>query len=67
MDYLIFTIGVVFGSILSQFIFRRRTGYGRFKVEPYKDEEGFYTVNVALAQDDNLLKVDKIILYKDRS
>lgn len=67
MDYLIFTIGVVFGSILAQFIFRRRTGYGRFKVEPYKDEEGFYTVNVALIQDDNLLKVDKIILYKDRS
>lgn len=67
MDYLIFTIGVLFGSILSQFIFRRRTGYGRFKVEPYKDEEGFYTVNVALIQDDNLLKVDKIILYKDRS
>ena len=67
MDYLIFTIGVVFGSILTQFIFRRRTGYGRFKVEPYKDEEGFYTVNVALIQDYNLLKVDKIILYKDRS
>lgn len=67
MDYLIFTIGVAFGSILTQFIFKWRTGYGRFKIEPYKDEEGFYTVNVALAQDDNLLKMNKIILYKDHS
>ena len=67
MDYLIFTIGVAFGSILSQFIFRWRTGYGRFKVKPLDNEEGFYMVNVALAQDDNLLKANKIILYKDHS
>ena len=43
------------------------TGYGYFKVEPYKDEEGFYTVNVRIPNEQNLLNIDKIILKRERT
>ena len=71
MMYLIFTGGVIFGAIVSNFYHHLKTGYGHFKVEPYVDEDGslddYYRVNVALSPGQKLLNVKKIILYKDNS
>lgn len=68
MNYLFFLGGVILGSILTQLIVRHKTGYGYFKIEPYSDEEpDMYKVNVCLTPDQSLLKVKKIILYKDPS
>lgn len=60
--------GVIVGSVVTQIIFRCKSGYGRFKLEPYdtEEEDGFYKINVAIPQEQNLLKVDKIILTKDK-
>ena len=67
MIYLVFLIGVILGTIISQVLVHYRTGYGYFKVEPYKDEEGFYTVNVRIPNEQNLLNIDKIILKRERT
>ena len=67
MIYLAFLIGVILGTIITQVLVQYRTGYGYFKVEPYKDEEGFYTVNVRIPNEQNLLNIDKIILKRERT
>lgn len=69
MIYLVFLGGVVFGSIMSNILFHRKTGYGRFKIEPYYDEDNsdLYRVNIAMTPDQKLLDVKKIILHKDDS
>lgn len=70
MVYLVFLGGVLFGCIITRILFRHKTGYGYFKVEPYEDEdgvEGLYRVNVCLSPDQNLLNVKQIILHKDPS
>ena len=69
MIYLVFLGGVVFGSIMSNILFRRKTGYGHFKIEPYYDEDNsdLYRVNIAMTPDQKLLDVKKIILHKDDS
>ena len=67
MIYLAFLIGVILGTIISQVLIHHRTGYGYFKVEPYKDEEGFYTVNVRIPNEQDLLHIDKIILKRERT
>ena len=65
MIYLVFLGGVILGSIITQILLHRITGYGYFKVEPYKDEEGFYSVNVRIPNEQDLLHINKIILEKE--
>ena len=67
MIYLAFLVGVILGTIITKALVHHRTGYGYFKVEPYKDEEGFYTVNVRIPNEQNLLNIDKIILKRERT
>ena len=67
MIYLAFLGGVILGSIITQILLHRRAGYGYFKVEPYKDEEGFYTVNVRIPNEQDLVHVEKILLKKEHT
>lgn len=68
MVYLVFLGGVFLGSILTQIIFRHKTSYGYFKVEPYENgEDGLYKVNVHIVPGQKLLNTKKIILHKDPS
>ena len=67
MIYLAFLVGVILGTIITKALVHHRIGYGYFKVEPYKDEEGFYTVNVRIPNEQNLLNIDKIILKRERT
>ena len=68
MIYLVFLGGVILGCIFTQIWIRRDTGYGKFTIEPFDDEDtGFYKVNVALKSGENLLNKSKIILHKDSS
>ena len=67
MIYLAFLVGVILGTIITKALVHHRTGCGYFKVEPYKDEEGFYTVNVRIPNEQNLLNIDKIILKRERT
>lgn len=64
MAYLLFMAGVVFGSIVSQIIFRHKTAYGQFSLTPIDESYEYFSVNVTIRGEQNLLKKDKIILYK---
>ena len=59
--------GLVAGCVITQVIFRCKSGYGRFKLEPYdtEEEDGFYKINVVIPQDQDLLKIKRILLTKD--
>lgn len=65
MVYLIFLLGVVAGSIITQIIIRHNVGRGYFKVWEVDKEADMYGVNVRLLADQDLLKVKRIILKRE--
>ena len=68
MLFLVFLGGVLLGSITTHILSDLKSGYGYFKIEPYDEEDtGFYKVNVCITPNQNLLKKNKIVLYKDSS
>ena len=68
MNYLFFLGGVLLGTIITQIVFRYKTSYGHFKVEPYENgEDDLYKINVHIVPGQKLLNTKKIILYKDTS
>ena len=64
MTYLLFTAGVVFGSIISQIIYRYKTAYGQFSLTPIDESNEYFNIKITVQGEQNLLKKDKIILYK---
>ena len=64
MAYLLFTAGVVFGSIVSQFFYRCKAAYGQFYLTPIDESGDCFSVRITIRGEQNLLKKNKIILYK---
>lgn len=62
------TAGGAIGCVITQIIFRRKTAYGYFVLDPIEDPDtpGVYTVGVKFDESD-LREKDKVILYKMKS
>lgn len=69
VSILCFVGGIVIGCIIGPIFYRCKSGYGRFKLEPYDSDEpdGFYKINVIIPQEQDLLKINTIVLLKDDS
>lgn len=67
MSYLIFLGGVVFGVIFTRILIGLQSGSGFFSIIPYREDDGFYKVNVSLKKDEQLCKRRYIILIRDDS
>lgn len=63
--YLLFPLGVLLGSIITQIIFHRFTGSGYFRVRVVDPDEDLYGVNVRLVEKQNLLKKKRIVLIRE--
>lgn len=60
---IVFTIGVFVGCIITRLLFNMMSGHGEFIITPYdEDDTGFYTVNVRVDTNDNLLKKRRVVL-----
>jgi len=60
---IVFTIGVFVGCIITRLLFNMTSGHGEFIITPYdEDNTGFYTVNVRVDTNDNLLKKRRVVL-----
>lgn len=59
--------GTAIGSVITQIIFRRKTAYGYFVLNPVEDPEdpGTYTVGVKFS-DPVIADTEKVILYKHK-
>lgn len=60
-----FAIGVLVGCLAMFIGIRLGSGRGYFYLEKYPEEEGFYTVNIRIDRDMNLLKKKRIILTRE--
>ena len=67
VNILCLAVGFVIGFAIRQIVSGRGSGYGHFKIEPYdtEEEDGFYKINVVIPQEQDLLKVNKIVLTRD--
>lgn len=65
LHVLLFSAGLIIGSLVTQIIFRVNTGSGYFTIQKIPDEEDFYTVNVRLGVDQKLNKKTRIILKRE--
>lgn len=63
--YLLFLLGVAFGSIATIVIMEVTSAHGYFKVEPVEPDEGTYSVNISVSKGYNLMKKKHIILHRD--
>ena len=63
--YLLFSLGILLGSIITQIIFHRSTGSGYFRVRVINPDEDLYSVNVRLVEKQNLLKKKRIVLIRE--
>lgn len=63
--YLLFLLGVAFGSIATRAIMDITSAHGYFKVEPVEPDEGTYSVNISVSKGHNLMKKKYIILRRD--
>lgn len=63
--YLLFLLGVAFGSIVTRVIMDVTSAHGHFKVEPVEPDEGTYSVNISVSKGYNLMKKKHIILHRD--
>ena len=63
--YLLFPLGLLIGSIITQIMFHRSTGSGCFRVRVINPDEDLYSVNVRLVEKQNLLKKKRIILIRE--
>ena len=60
---IVFAIGVLVGCIVTRLLFNMTSGHGEFIITPYdEDNTGFYTVNVRVDTNDNLLKKRRVVL-----
>ena len=60
---IVFTIGVFVGCIITRLLFNITSGHGEFIITPYdEDNTGFYTVNVRVDTNDNLLHKRRVVL-----
>ncbi len=60
---IVFTIGIFVGCIVTHLLFNMTSGHGKFIITPYdEDNTGFYTVNVRVDTNDDLLKKRRVIL-----
>ena len=60
---IVFTIGVFVGGIITRLLFDMTSGHGEFIITPYdEDNTGFYTVNVRVDTNDNLLHKRRVVL-----
>lgn len=66
MTYIMFLLGVLFGTIVTKILTDVKAGHGYFKLVPYKDEEGFYTINVRIPNEQPLDKKKIVILRKEK-
>lgn len=64
---LAFAGGVILGSLCTALYLIRKKVNGYFKIEPLEDEDGFYTVNVCITPNQNLLSKSSLILKRDPS
>lgn len=65
---LAFLMGSVVGSIVTQIVIRCwRTAHGYFKVVPVDEDEGTYSVNISIADKQDLIKARTVILARDNS
>ena len=69
MNYFILLIGVLVGSVITQLLFYHKTACGYFRIVPYDEDRGYYAINFRIPEShkENLLKKDRIILYKEDS
>ena len=65
LHVLLFSAGLIVGSLVTQIIFRVNTGSEYFTIKKIPDEEDFYTVNVRLGVDQKLNKKTRIILKRE--
>ena len=60
---IVFTIGIFVGCIVTHLLFNMTSGHGEFIITPYdEDNTGFYTVNVRVDTNEDLLKKRRIVL-----
>lgn len=68
MEYLLFILGLVFGSVVSQIISyiinKHKDAYGWFVLTPIYESNEHFNIKITIQGEQNLLKKDKIILYK---
>ena len=67
MTYFLFALGVLFGSIATQIIFRHKAAYGRFSLSQTDTSPECLKVTISIADGQNLLKKDKIILHRTKT
>ena len=64
--FIIFSLGVLLGTIVTLTIRAVLSGNGYFKLEPYDEENtGFYRINVRIMSNQDLMKKKYIILRKE--
>lgn len=60
---IVFTVGIFVGCIVTHLLFYMTSGHGEFIITPYdEDNTGFYTVNVRVDTNDDLLKKRRVVL-----
>jgi hypothetical protein len=60
---IVFTVGIFVGCIVTHLLFNMTSGHGEFIITPYdEDNTGFYTVNVRVDTNDDLLKKRRVVL-----
>ena len=64
---IVFITGVVLGFVFAYLYIHVTSGYGLFRIDEVldTDDPGQFNVTVRLANDQNLTKVDRIILKKE--
>lgn len=69
MEYLFFLGGMVVGSIVTQIIWRYKTGYGTFRLTSVDDpdEPELYNIQIGLKQGQPLLDKKRIVLRRNDS
>lgn len=69
MIYLfVFVGGIFIGCLLVVFPFVKTGVFGKFKLEPYDDDDtGFYTISIEIENKELLLHKSYVILKKDES
>lgn len=69
MIYLfVFVGGIFIGCLLVGFPFVKTGVFGKFKLEPYDDDDtGFYTISIEIENKELLLHKSYVILKKDES
>ena len=65
INLVIFLGGMLAGAVVLTVVLAIQSGIGYFKVDPVEPDEGTYSVNVRLEANQNLLKKNFILLYRE--